>query len=408
MTVNDPKDSGAVSKTMILFAAAMVSLVLKMLLAAQGNNFDIDSFRVVADLFLQGKTIYAETSRYNYGPIWACILGAIRFIQIHLFASDGLGLFHVLVAGFLAYVDVLIGLILAYNFSFAAGLVFLLNPVSLLITGYHAQFDNLAILLALCGSLLLFKNRANTIGRVPTLAGTLLLGMSLAIKHILIFFPLWLFFRQEFDWKKRFIITALPYVVFLAMFMPFISDAAAFQGISDNVFSYSASAFDFPGFYQHLIAFFVPLSLFERLFSWVPFFSGFKFLWLVTMVAVGFFLRRTDSRQLILFYLLAMCVFSPQIADQYMAIPIAACAVFWRSWFARGYMILATLYLVFFSPDNISCIPAIERIAHSFRSLNIERWYPFVLLFVLLIVAAIKSCRKVGKVYVKDETCATP
>ena len=114
------------------------------------------------------------------------------------------------------------------------------------------------------------------------------------------------------------------------------------------------------------------------------------------MVATGWLLRKTDYRQSIMFYLLAMCVFSPQIADQYMAIPIAACAVFWRSWLSWGYMLIATLYLVFFSPDNVSNIPAVEIIAHQrhLRSLNMERWYPFALLFVLLVIVAVKSWRK--------------
>ena len=267
MMVNDPNDSHATSKRALLFAAAIVSLILKMLLAAQGNNFDVDSFRVVADLVLQGKTVYAETSRYNYGPVWAYIVAAIRFFQVHVLASNGLGLFHVLVAGFLGYVDVLIGLILAYNFSFAAGLIFLLNPVSFLITGYHSQFDNVAILLALGAALLLFKNPANTAGHMPILAGALLLGLSLIIKHILIFFPIWLFFRKEFDWRKRFIIAGVPYIIFLVMFIPFIPDEAAFQGIAGNVFSYSAPTADFSGFYHHLVALFVPKNLIERLFS---------------------------------------------------------------------------------------------------------------------------------------------
>jgi hypothetical protein len=398
MTIDDPKDNLTASKAAILFTAAMVSLVLKMLLAAQGNNYDVDSFRVVGDLVLQGKTVYAETSRYNYGPVWAWILGVIRFTQFHAFGSNGLGLFHILIAGFLAYVDVLIGMLLAYNFSFAAGLVFLLNPVSFLITGYHSQFDNVAILPALGAALLLFKHPADTSGRMPLLAGAFLLGLSLATKHILIFFPMWLFFRKEFGCGKRFVITAVPYIIFLIMFIPFIPDDAAFLGITDNVFSYSAAICDFPGFYRHLVALFVPIDRIERLFSSVPVFPGFKFVWLVTMLATGWLLRKTDCRHLILFYLLAVCVFSPQIADQYMAIPIAACAVFWRSWLAWGYMLLATLYLVFFSPDNVSSIPAIERIAHHVRFVNIERWYPFAILFVLLIVAAITSWRKnVGK-----------
>jgi hypothetical protein len=59
----------------VLFAAAgLASVALKMILATQGHNYDLDSYGIVASLVLQGKSVYANTARYNYGPLWACLL----------------------------------------------------------------------------------------------------------------------------------------------------------------------------------------------------------------------------------------------------------------------------------------------------------------------------------------------
>jgi hypothetical protein len=368
----------------------LVSLTLKMLIATAGNNYDIESFQIVSDTVLQGKTVYAETYRYNYGPIWAYVAAGIRYVQIHVFVNDSMGLFHMLLAAFLGYIDVLIGLALASRFSTAAGLVFLLNPVSLLITGYHSQFDNFSVLFALYGSLLLFGNPPAR--RWHTALGIALLGLSLGIKHILIFFPIWLLFRKEFDWRKKLLFLTLPYGIFLAMFLPFVFNGEACRGIAHNVFSYSA--YMPTGLYSHLLGLIAPANFFERLFGWIPVFSGFKFVWLCTMILAGWLLRKADGRQYLLYYLIAMCVFSPQIVDQYMAIPLIACAVFCRSWLVWGYILTATLYLVGCSPDNINCaldIPALTRVL---ISTGLNAWRPFTLLLIFLVVAIVRLRRQ--------------
>jgi hypothetical protein len=387
---SDPDNAGKPSRMPLLLVAALVSLTLKMLIATTGNNYDMESFRIVADTVLQGKTVYAETHRYNYGPIWAYVAAATRYIQIHVFANDSLGLFHMLLAALLGYVDVLIGLALASRFSTAAGFVFLLNPVSLLITGYHSQFDNLAVLFALYGSLLLFGDPPAR--RWHTALGIVLLGLSLGVKHILIFFPIWLLFRKEFDWKKKLLFLTLPYGIFLAMFLPFVFNGEACRGIAHNVFSYSA--YMPTGLYTHLVGLIVPPSFFESLFGWIPVFSGFKFVWLVTMILTGWLLRKTDGRQFLLYYLVAMCVFSPQIVDQYMAIPLIACAVFCRSWLVWGYILTATLYLVGCSPDNIGCVFNIPPLTRILQSTGMTAWRPFTLLLIFLVVAIVRLWRQ--------------
>ena len=55
-------------------------LLLRILMAILGHNFDLESYEIVADIILEGKSVYANTTRYNYGPIWAYILAALKLL----------------------------------------------------------------------------------------------------------------------------------------------------------------------------------------------------------------------------------------------------------------------------------------------------------------------------------------
>ncbi|CAM8376021.1 hypothetical protein MCEMHM7_00896 [Candidatus Methylopumilus planktonicus] len=56
----------------LLFAA--FGLGIRLFCASRGYNWDVDSYRVVADIVARGGNVYQETGRYNYGPIWFYIL----------------------------------------------------------------------------------------------------------------------------------------------------------------------------------------------------------------------------------------------------------------------------------------------------------------------------------------------
>ena len=130
----------------------LLILVLRIAIAAQfRGNFDSDSYLIVADAVLSGQNVYAVTDRYNYSPFWAYVVAALWSVS-----APNLGLF-VLLAGLLQVaVDVATaGLLLRLardRLHFApeearrAALLFFSNPVSVLISCAHGQFDGLSIL----------------------------------------------------------------------------------------------------------------------------------------------------------------------------------------------------------------------------------------------------------------------
>ena len=60
-----------------------LGLDLRMGAAVLGHNFDIESWYIVADIMRHGGNVYAETGRYNYGPVWFFILHVLDVLAAH-------------------------------------------------------------------------------------------------------------------------------------------------------------------------------------------------------------------------------------------------------------------------------------------------------------------------------------
>ncbi len=266
--------------------------------------------------------------------------------------------------------------------------MFLINPVSLLLTGFHTQFENLAILFALASCLLLDDDQENR----PMKFGLamLLLGISLVAKHVLIFLPIWFFFRPRLSRLQR-LASLLPLGIFAASFLPYIRDERALEGIIEHVLLYDS--FHLDGFFPYLVQAAFPLKAIEGLFSWVPVFSGFQFVWLVAMLLTGYAVREKGHQEQLLIYLVAMVVFSSALADQYLVIPLITCAVFWRHFTAWWYVLMTALYLSS-SPVNIGMLPSMAPFAEALQELGLNRWHSVAALFVFLVLYLIANRRK--------------
>ena len=367
-------------RNVLLFAAlAFASIGAKVALAGLGHNFDIESWALFADLVREGKNVYAETYRNPYGPLWAHLCAAISFIQTEGLGSTSIEGFHRLVAFFLALVDVAIAVLLFRRYSFIAGLLFVVNPVSLLVTGFHSQFGNLAVLFALAGCLLL-----DSPAKKPLFAGLGLglLGVSLVTKHLLVFLPLWFFLKPGASRLER--LAALsPLALFGLSFLPYVADEPGLEGVIEHVFLYDS--FHLDGFFPRLVSLLVPLSAIERLFAWVPVFSGFKFVWMVAMLVTGFAVRGKDRSEQLLVYLAAVLVFSSAIADQYLAIPLVTCAVYWRRVSLGVYVALSALYLSA-STANVGMLESMASWSETVRATGLDRWHPVTALFLFLLL----------------------
>jgi hypothetical protein len=359
---------------------AVSSTIAKVFLSGLGHNFDLESWKLFSDLVRNGKNVYAETYRNPYGPIWAYLCAGAGYVQAHFFGSESLVGFHRLLALFLSMVDVAIAVLLARRYSLGIGALFLVNPVSLLITGFHTQFENLAILLALAACLTLQGKEAGSLARYG--AAMTALGVSLVVKHILVFLPLWFLLRSGASRRER-ALSLLPFAVFAASFLPFVGDERGLEGVIEHVLMYDS--FHLDGFFPRLVGAFVPLPAIELAFAWVPVFSGFKLVWLAAMMLTGFAVQSRSHTEQLLVYLVAVVAFSSAIADQYLTIPMAACAVYWRRWPVWWYAGVSTIYLAS-SQSNIGMLPSMASFARGARELGLDRWHSVAALFVLLLL----------------------
>ena len=151
---------------LILLVAALVRLPPALWLPL-GATFDIDSYRLVTDALLSGQEVYvAAVGRHPYLPFQMYVMGAMASL------ATATGLPYVVAIKLPAVLaDVaLTGLIYRMVVDGGAGrrqgrdwaaylaLLYALNPVSLLVSSYHGQFEAITLLL-LAASLWLFERR---------------------------------------------------------------------------------------------------------------------------------------------------------------------------------------------------------------------------------------------------------
>jgi len=306
-------------------AGFFATLALRLgLLFAYPGNYDSESFRMVAAIAARGGDIYAETWRYNYSPAWGQLLRGLDRAR----AASKLDLTRVvglaLTAADLA-TAALLYLLASGRFgprrSTLVALLFFANPVSILISSFHGQFDNLSILCLLAA--ILVSRRGESRGPL-TIA---LLSLSLCLKHVTWFHPLLFAWRG----RRRFSLAVgtLPYAVFLASFLPYWP---SWRNIADNVFRYRGLT----GRYG--------LGALLLLFPTMPLWVLTAVLLLAVLVAIVWLAPVEISRASLLLFLVQM-IFSPGFARQYCVWPVALGALFPSAGYFL-YTVVSTGFLV--------------------------------------------------------------
>lgn len=153
------------------------------------------------------------------------------------------------------------------------------------------------------------------------------LGLSLSLKHVLIYFPVWLAMRRDVDALHRLLCLLIPYGIFGLSFLPYASEG---QDIWQHVVQYRSFN---NGQFWFTFAFGSAIHL-------VP------LIWLFTgaMLVAGWWTRHESVQNQLFTYLCCVLIFSSAQANQYLAIPLAALAARWNRW-ALGYTAVATLFL---------------------------------------------------------------
>lgn len=302
----------------LLFVFLGVGVLVRFLAATTGFTYDMESYQIAARAVLEHKNVYAETVRYNYGPFWFYVLAILY--KLALLFPDPFFALRYFTAGVLALVDIGLFFLLSSLFSRTTAYLYYLNPISILVTGYYSQFDNLALLAGLAAVWLLARKRK--------ISGLALLGVSLIIKHIFFFFPVWLAIREK-TWKGKLVTVGLPTGIFLLSFLPFLRDG--FEGIIQNVFLYTS--FNNAPFW-HV---FVPDFL-SRYVS--P-----MFLFVFALTLGGVFARRISLTQLAAWYGCILVLFSPAISEQYFVLTLPLLSQSPNIFFSF-FVVLQTLFML--------------------------------------------------------------
>jgi uncharacterized protein Usg len=305
----------------VLALVIVLGLAARLAMAAQGESYDIKSWFIVADITGQGGNVYAETSRYNYGPVWFLVLHVLDVLSRHHHA-----VLRYLIAAVLSLVDLGIFWVLWRMVGGWAGALFFLNPIAILISGFHGQFDNLAVLIALCAVRVYGDDHAGALDR-RKIGGLLLLGLSLMTKHLFFAFPLWLAVKQHGLWRKA-VVLFLPVLCFLFGFVPFWHSGS--DGILLHVFSYVPVTKLY--FYQV----FVPYGI-QRIWNG-------ESLWYMLLMVFAFICRTRNGLESVMVYTGALVAFSACTANQYLAIPVAFTAVYPNP-FSLLYVVLGTIHV---------------------------------------------------------------
>jgi hypothetical protein len=279
------------------------SFALRLMMSLRGSNYDFHSYRIVVSAISAGHFPW-DTGRYNYGPIWAYILWLINVLS-----GNNSTIFRILIIGILTTTDFFIYLLLKRRFSIKTGIIFLFNPVSIIISGYHNQFDNVAILIGLW-ALLRMESKSENLLKVPLALGGVL-GLSISIKHDFLLFLIWIFFTKKIINRLQIIAVSIAIPVFL-IFPFFLMD-------KDNIIKY---------YFKYTSYNNAPLM--KDLFltsGWSPGKFGLVF-FVLGLTLFGYLTRMSPIGMKISIYTLVFVAFSSSIANQYLVIPAIGAAVY--------------------------------------------------------------------------------
>ncbi len=212
----------------ILLLAGVVRLLPALWLPV-GAGYDIDSFHMVTDALLGGREVYAASlGRHPYLPFQMYIMGAMAMLS----AATGLPfvvaiklpaiLADVAIAGLIYR---LVAVRRGHEWAAYLALLYALNPVSLLVSAYHGQFEAVTLLLLVVAWALWERRQA---GASATTLGLAILNKTWPI----ILLPV--FFIRLDNWRARsryaLIALGIPALVVVAYLLAYNADPMTMLG----------------------------------------------------------------------------------------------------------------------------------------------------------------------------------
>ena len=350
--------------TFLIFS--FIGIILRVWISQFGSNFDFTAWQNNLDIFKEGKSIWHE-GLYAYGSPWIYTLYildsiSIPFLENNSFIQNIPGTFYRFkIVIFLSIIDVSIFYLLYKNYSLKIGLLYLINPISIILTGHHNAFNNYAILFGFLAILNYGDLNSKEIS-FKKIFSIFLFGLSISIKHILIFFPIWWAFKEK-KFINKFLIISISYITFIVLFFPFYED---FQKIIYNILYLG----------RHETGPFWKMFLPDILSGYLNFFTLASLL----LIFLGFFLVNKKLKDSFYLYLIATTAFAPQMYTQYLIIPLIAIAIYWN--FKLIIFTIITTFLFLIDGDQLSIQYLRELFNWDLRSTRIV-FYPLILILTI-------------------------
>ena len=294
--------------------------VARVLIALRGSNADFKAWFENTKVLRNGGNLYSGNEAYGYGPVWMFILRFADLAQ-NIF-SENRQVFRLVIILVLTTFDLMIAIFIAKKFSIAGGLMFFVNPISVIITGYHNQFDNLAVLVGIGAILVIseaeFGNQQKTLW-----FGLVLIGFSLAVKQVLLFYPIWLFFRAG-TLRHRLTRATVPYVIYLACFTPWATSIERIKIIVEEIFLQrrgrsgillNLAGADYAGTIHG--------ATYSDLARQIIFAA-----WIIGVFAFGWIMRNRSITHSLVVYLVVMLAFAPAYSQQQLILPLLAVFIY--------------------------------------------------------------------------------
>lgn len=221
----------------LLVASLLVSVLVKLMIAAVFyGNTDMIYWEQHVRLLKEGGSLYVSgRAIYPYTPLWAWIIFGVDHIAVLFHLS-----FFFAERVLIIVADVVMATLLYTILKRRAGgeraaltntAYFALNPVSVLISGYHGQFDNIVFSFVLL-IILLESRRVMS----PWL-NYVLLGLANALKQVIAVVLPFFFFAAK-NLKQRLLLVVTVVAAFIA---PFVYDLLRTpRQVLDNITAYNS------------------------------------------------------------------------------------------------------------------------------------------------------------------------
>lgn len=360
---------------LLILLIIIAGLALRFKLATGSYNYDIYMYLVNLDIFKAGKNIYLHQVAYNYSPFFYYLLIILDYVNSHLFSVR----FEYLLRVFLSFVDlmslfVLLGIAKHRKLPLTrTAFLYFLNPISIIISGHHGQFDNIAIFFLLLG-IYLFEKRESYSRTVRIILTWASLTVGIVAKHTIFFgvFPFWVSGLRSFS--RGFSMLILSGLVFLIMFIPFLE---AKDQIIQNVFRYSGGQ----GGYG--ISYFIQQVCSGCSLGGISYIEIYRHIFLAGFFLFTFFVRQKDIIRSCLLSFLFFMTFTSGMSLAYSVLLVAFGALFPSRWF-----LVFSFTNLLYSLVDFNEIGILQQF--SFISVNII-WVSALLWFISELLVSLKK-----------------